>query len=175
VFYAGSTFGDGLRTGHHAIAREGIEAGARMQLGARSEHQGHGRVGDDVRTQSGVFVCGHVTLGHRVWLLPGVVLTNDPHPPSDIEIGPTIEDDAVVCAGALILPQVRIGAGAVVGAGSVVTRDVASGRLVVGQPARDRGEASQIRHRSDGEPAYPWHRHFHRGYPDDLVRRWRRR
>lgn len=173
VLYAGSTFGPGLRTGTHAVAREGIRCGARFQLGTRSEHQGHGTVGDDVRTQSGVFVCGGSALADGAWLLPHVVLTNDPHPPSHIEVGPTVEERAVICAGALVLPGLRIGAGSVVAAGALVTRDVLPGRLVVGQPARDVGPASDIVHRADGAPAYPWARHFGRGYPDEQLRRWR--
>ena len=51
-------------------------------------------------------------------------------------IGPTIEDAARVGAGAILLPGVRIGGGAIVGAGAVVTKDVPPRKLVMGIPAR---------------------------------------
>lgn len=49
---------------------------------------------------------------------------------------PVIEDDASIGAGAVLLPGVRIGRGALVGAGAVVTHDVPAGAVVYGCPAR---------------------------------------
>ena len=172
VFYAGSTFGPGLSTGHRVTVREGVRAGARLSIGTASDLQGDTRVGEDTRLHSGVFVPKETVLGSFVWLFPSVVLTNDATPPSDgPHVGPTIEDFAAVAAGSLVLPGVRIGRGAVVGAHSTVTRDVGPGRLVVGSPARDVGPAGSVR-RPDGRPAYPWRSHFSRGYPADAVAAW---
>ncbi len=73
-----------------------------------------------------------------------------------------------------MLPGVRIGTRSVVAAGSVVTKDVQPDTLVAGVPARDRGAASQVILRDGtGRPAYPWMRHFHRGYPLGVVEEWR--
>jgi 2,3,4,5-tetrahydropyridine-2-carboxylate N-succinyltransferase/tetrahydrodipicolinate N-acetyltransferase len=47
-----------------------------------------------------------------------------------------VEDEVLIGAGAVVLPRLRIGRGAVVGAGAVVTRDVPAGAVMVGQPAR---------------------------------------
>jgi acetyltransferase-like isoleucine patch superfamily enzyme len=81
----------------------------------------------------------HVTLGQRVFLAPGVVFTDDPHPacPRYLEcvLGATVEDDVSIGGNVTVLPGVRIGAGALVGAGSVVTRDVEPGTVVAGNPA----------------------------------------
>ena len=173
VLYAGSVFGPGLSTGHRTTVREGIRAGARLQIGTASDMQGDTVIGHDTRLHSNVFVPKESRLGSFVWLFPFVVLTNDSAPPSDgPHVGPTIEDFAAVAAGSVVLPGVRIGRGAVVGAHATVTRDVPPGRLFVGTPARDMGAASAVR-LADGSAAYPWRSHFHRGYPADAVATWR--
>jgi maltose O-acetyltransferase len=85
-----------------------------------------------------------VTIGDRVSIAPRVTLVTSSHPNhsrirpfAPVARGPvTIEDDAWVGAGAVILPGVCIGRGAVVGANSVVTEDVPPLTIVVGLPAR---------------------------------------
>lgn len=85
-----------------------------------------------------------ITLGDRVSLAPRVTLVTSSHPNrsriaafAPVARGPiTIEADAWIGAGAVILPNVRIGRGAVVGANSVVTEDVPPLTVVAGLPAR---------------------------------------
>jgi maltose O-acetyltransferase len=87
---------------------------------------------------------GNVTIGDRVSIAPRVTLVTSSHP-NNSRIAPVaplargpivIEPDAWIGAGAVILPGVRIGRGAVVGAQSVVARDVPPLTVVAGQPAR---------------------------------------
>ena len=171
VFYAGSTFKPGLRTGHYVTSREGMRVGRDFQLGHLGELQGDAVIGDYTRFQSRVAVGKNSQIGNFVWLYPWVGLTNDPTPPSDGPyLGPVVEDYAVVAVNSILLPGVRIGEGALVGAHSLVTRDVGPDRFVTGSPAEDKGPASRFKR--NGEPAYPWRRHFHRGYPKDVVDRW---
>jgi acetyltransferase-like isoleucine patch superfamily enzyme len=174
VLYAGSTFGSRLETGHMVTLREGLEVGENLRVGTLGDLQGDTRIGDFNRFHSNVFVPKFCTLGDFVWLFPHVVLTNDPHPPSDVQVGATIEDFAVIAARAVLLPGIRVGVGAVVSAGSVVTRDVAPGDLVLGAPAKRVRSASelQLSHRP-GVAAYPWREHFERGFPDEVVAAWR--
>ena len=170
VIYSGSEFGEGLETGHHVVLREGLIVGRGTRIGTFSDLQGVARIGDYVRMHSNVFVAQGTAIESFVWIFPHVVLTNDPHPPSDeCTQGPTIERYAVIGARATLLPSVRIGANAVVAAGATVTRDVAPGRLVVGTPARELKAADLVRC-SDGrlDQPYPWWTHFRRGYPDDV-------
>jgi acetyltransferase-like isoleucine patch superfamily enzyme len=174
VLYAGSRFGDRLETGHHVTLREALDVGENLRVGTLSDVQGDCRIGDFVRIHSNVFVAKYTTIGDFVWLFPNAVLTNDPQPPSDWQGGAVLEDYAVVAAGAVVLPGIRLGAGSVASAGSVVTRDVAPGDLVVGVPAKRAGAAADLRLRDRPDtPAYPWRTHFHRGYPEEVLARWR--
>ena len=172
VFYAGSLIGSGLTTGHGVRVREHTRAGDRVQIGTGSELQGDCEVGDDVRMQSNVFVPKHTRIGNFVWLLPGVTLTNDPTPPSDDMLGVTVGDFATLAANVTVLPGVHIGHHAVVAAASCVTRHVAPGTLVMGAPARLVGPASAVCLRRDGTAAYPWTRHFQRGYRMEDIAAW---
>jgi acetyltransferase-like isoleucine patch superfamily enzyme len=175
VFYQGSTFGPNLVTGHHVAVREKLTAGTNLQVGTFTEFQGQARVGDHVRTQSRVFVGQATTIGDFVWLFPSVVLTNDPHPPSEVRMGVVLEDFASIGAMSTILPGVRVGTRSLVAASSMVNRDVPPDMVVGGVPAKSLGPTSRILHKQDGKPAYPWVRHFHRGYPEAMVQEWQRR
>ena len=175
VFYRGSSFGPGLRTGHGVTVREGITAGRDLQIGTLSDLQGHSEIGDHVRTHSNVHLGHHSKIGDFVWIFPYVVLTNDPHPPSDGNLaGVVVEDYAVIATMTTILPGVRIGARSLVAAHALVNRDVAPDTIVSGVPAKSRGATSDVQLRDGSGPAYPWMRHFHRGYPDAVVERWKR-
>ena len=173
VFYRGSVFGDNLVTGHHVTVREGLRAGTALQIGTLSDLQGDSVIGDHVRLHSNVHVGKHSTLGSFVWLFPYVVLTNDPHPPSEVMLGTVLHDYAVIATMCTILPGVTVGEGALVGAHSCVRKDVRPGTLVSGVPAAFVCEASRIRlSDGSGRPAYPWPAHFRRGYPDEVVAEW---
>lgn len=174
VLYGGSILGEGLVTGTHAVIRERSRLGREVQIGAFTELQGDVTMGDYTRTQSSVFIPKNCSIGAFVWLMPHVCLTNDPNPPSeDDDRGPVIDDYAVLCARAVVLPGIHIGTRAVVGAQSLVTKDVPADALAFGVPARVRGRAADVMRREGKGPAYPWTLHFGRGYPADVVARWR--
>ncbi|MBX3094057.1 MAG: N-acetyltransferase [Cryobacterium sp.] len=173
VLYEGSTLGDRLVTGHHVTIREGTVAGIGLQVGTLSDIQGDCVIGDYTRMHSNVHVGQGSTIGSFVWLFPYVVLTNDPHPPSEVRLGVTVHDYAVVATMSVLLPGVRVGEGALIGAHSSVSRDVAADSVVVGSPAKFVGAASDIAYRDgSGAKAYPWRYTFHRGYEESDVRRW---
>ena len=173
VFYEGSTIGPDLTTGHRVVVREGTVAGRGFQIGTLGDVQGTCLVGDFVKLQSNVFIGKHAEVESYVWLFPFVILTNDPHPPSDLLQGVKVREFAAIAASAVILPGVEVGRGALVGANSTVTRDVPDDTIVAGSPAAVIGPTSQILLRDgSGKPAYPWRRHFHRGYPDKVVASW---
>lgn len=173
VFYEGSTFGPGLRTGHKVTVREGVLAGDDLQLGTLADLQGNAVIGDHVRIYNAAHICRESVIGSYVWIFPYVVLTNDPHPPSDgFFAGARVEDYAVIATRATVLPGVVIGSGSLVGALSLVSKDVEPESFVSGIPAKKIAMTRHIQLRDGSGPAYPWRRHFHRGMPEEAVRAW---
>jgi len=174
VFYEGTTIGPHLVTGHRVTVREKLVAGTNLQIGTLSDFQGHARIGDYTRTHSNVHIGHASTVGNYVWIFPYVVLTNDPHPPSEVRLGVTVEDYAAIGTMSTIMPGVRVGTRSLVAAQSMVNKDVAPDTVVGGVPAKFLCPTSAVKDRRTGEPAYPWTRHFHRGYPPEKVAEWRR-
>jgi acetyltransferase-like isoleucine patch superfamily enzyme len=93
-----------------------------------------------------VYVPSNTAIGDHVFVGPHAVLTNDPYPiREDAElVGPTIEDHASIGANATILPDVTIGTGSFVAAGSVVVNDIPPETLAIGAPAEHRPLPEEI-------------------------------
>ena len=174
IVYQGSNFGPGLKTGHRVTLREGIKAGDGLQVGTLSDLQGHCTIGDHVRFHSNVHIGQQSVVGNFVWIFPYVVLTNDPHPPSTILEGCTIEDFAIIATMSTVLPGRKVGRGALVGAMTLVREDVPDDTICVGVPGRNVGGTEKMRFKESREPVYPWRRHFHKGYPAEVVSTWKK-
>lgn len=169
ILYAGSVFGARLETGHRVTIREQTKAGLNFRVGTLSDIQGYCEFGDYVRLHSNVHVGNRSVVGNYVWIFPYVVLTNDPHPPSNHLVGCAVEDFAVIATMSVILPGVRIGVDALVGAGSIVGRDVGPEDVVVGNPAKRVASVRDIKSKKDGGDVYPWRFHFDRGMPWESI------
>jgi acetyltransferase-like isoleucine patch superfamily enzyme len=173
VFYAGSSFGHNLVTGHRVTVRENIEAGTDFQIGTLCDLQGSSKFGNYVKLHSSVHIGQKSTIEDFVWMFPYVVLTNDPHPPSNHLLGVTVSRFAVIATMTTVLPGLNIGEGSLVGAHSLVTKNVNANTVVAGSPAKYRGETKDILlDDKSGQAAYPWRFHFHRGYPTSLIDEW---
>jgi acetyltransferase-like isoleucine patch superfamily enzyme len=137
VIYAGSTIGEGLETGHNVVIREENHIGRDFRIWSNSIVDYGCTIGDRVRVHSNVYIAQKTVIEDDVFLAPGVVTANDLHPicTKCLE-GPVIRHGARIGINATILPRVTIGEGALVGAGSVVTKDVPPGAVVTGSPAR---------------------------------------
>ena len=140
VIYGDVEIGDDFKTGHFVLIREHTRIGSRVVVGTHSVIDGRTEIGDDVKIESRVYVPTHTRIGSRVFIGPGAVLTNDKYPQRLRDTyepqGPVIEDGVTVGANVTILPSVRVAVGAMVAAGSVVTRDVPAWSLARGTPAR---------------------------------------
>jgi acetyltransferase-like isoleucine patch superfamily enzyme len=149
VIYAGSTIGEYLTTGHNVVVREENVIGDRVSIWGGSTVDYGCRLGNRVKIHTGVYIAQFSTLEDDVFLAPGVVLANDPHPgcprSRDCMRGPTIKRAAQIGVNATIVPFVTIGESALVGAGSVVTRDVPARAVMYGNPARVVGDIDDLR------------------------------
>jgi acetyltransferase-like isoleucine patch superfamily enzyme len=173
VFYEGSTFGPGLKTGHRVTVRERTDAGLNLQIGSLCDIQGYCMIGNFVRFHSNVHISQGSVIGDFVWIFGYVVLTNDPQPPSDVCSGVTIDPYVVIAPSSVLLPGVTIKTGAIVGANSTVTIDVEADTLVAGSPAKLICTTSNIKTKDNpSQSAYPWRYRFQRGYPAEVVNAW---
>lgn len=126
----------------------GCQIGAGSKVGAFVEIQKGARIGENCKISSHTFICEGVQIGNGVFVGHNVSFINDLYPravntdgslqtEADWSVVETVvEDGASIGTSVTILGGVRIGAGALVGAGSVVTRDVPPGAVVAGNPAR---------------------------------------
>lgn len=126
----------------------GCEVGDDSRIGTFVEIQKNARVGKRVKISTHTFICEGVTIEDDVFIGHGVCFINDKYPRAVNEDGdPQSEEDwtvvptlvkkgASIGSGTTILCGVTIGENAIVGAGSVVTKDVPAGAVVYGVPAR---------------------------------------
>lgn len=173
VLYADSVFGDEFITGHRVTVREKVNAGKGFQIGTLGDIQGHCVIGDYVKCHSNVHIGQKSKIGSYVWIFPYVVLTNDPHPPSDVLLGCEIQDYAVIATMSVILPGVTVASDTLVAAGSILGKDFSSGNVIGGNPAQVICSIDKIRLKDGSKRrAYPWRKHFHRGYPSSAINTW---
>lgn len=126
----------------------GCKIGDDVKIGAFVEIQKNVQVGDRCKVQSHSFLCEGVILESEVFIGHGVIFINDKYPRSTTGSGSVQSEDdwsitkthvkhrASIGSNSTVLCGVTIGEGAIVGAGSVVTKDVAPHTVVAGNPAR---------------------------------------
>jgi UDP-2-acetamido-3-amino-2,3-dideoxy-glucuronate N-acetyltransferase len=124
----------------------GCEIGDESKVGAFVEVQRGAAIGRRCKISSHTFICEGVSIGDDVFVGHGVMFTNDKQPRASIGgrmistewtcLETVVEDEVSIGSNATILCGLRIGRGARIGAGAVVTRDVAPGAVVAGNPAR---------------------------------------
>lgn len=138
TIYSGNKFEDGVQTGDHAIVRENNAFGERTVIGTASHTARDCIVGKYVRIMNGTYITNAMRIGDYVFIGQNVTTTDDPYMDRvDLELTPPfIERAARIGGHVALLPGVNIGEEAVVGAGAVVTKDVAPYTIVVGVPAR---------------------------------------
>jgi acetyltransferase-like isoleucine patch superfamily enzyme len=149
VIYLGSLVGSGFETGHHVVVREGATIGDDVSIWSNTVVDFGCHLGDRVKLHCNCYLAQFTELEDDVFMAPGVTVANDLFPgvPGSAEAmaGPRVEAGAQIGVNVTILPYVTIGAGAIVGAGSVVTRDVPAGFVAFGNPAVPRRRVEDLR------------------------------
>ena len=141
VIYYDVIIGNNTLLGDGASIREQCCIGSRSVIGRYVTVNYNVKIGNRVKVMDHSWLAGNMTIGDDVFISGGVLTSNDNelgrHGYRDEQIiGPTIEDQVIIGAGAILLPGVKIAAGAIIGAGAVVTKDVPPRKVVMGIPAR---------------------------------------
>jgi acetyltransferase-like isoleucine patch superfamily enzyme len=155
VIHAGVRIGDDCLIGDLAQIREGARIGAGSVIGAGSAVDPEVTLGERVKVQTHCYLTTGAVIEDDVFIGPGVTMTNDNtmgrHAPGEPLDGPKLRRGCRIGGGAVLCPGVEIGEEGFVGAGAVVTDDVAPRAVMLGVPAR------QVREVGD----------------EDLLERWR--
>lgn len=139
VLYAGAVFGDDVLIGDLASVREGSTVGSQSIVGRNVMIEYGCQIGERVKIQTGCYITGETTIEEGAFLGPTVTMANDKFM-DRIALpemrGPHIGRGVRIGSNATLLPGVRLGDDCAIGAGAVVTRDVAPNTIVTGLPAR---------------------------------------
>ncbi|MBF88937.1 MAG: transferase [Candidatus Marinimicrobia bacterium] len=148
VIYMGNVIGSDFKTGHGVLIRENNIIGNFVSIGSHSVIEHDVIVEDNVRIRSQAFIPEYSVIKKNSWIGPNVVLTNAKYPLStNVKKslkGPEICENAIIGANSTILPGIYIGPNSLVGAGSVVTKNVEAGTVVAGNPAVKLKDVSEL-------------------------------
>jgi acetyltransferase-like isoleucine patch superfamily enzyme len=141
ILYRGVQLAPGCTIGDLASVRERCVLGERVMIGRGTCVENDTRIGDRTKVQSNAYITAYMEIEDHVFVGPAVQTTNDnfmgrTEKRHALEKGATIRRGARIGGGSLLLPAVEVGAEAFVAAGSIVTRDVPAGKVVMGSPAR---------------------------------------
>jgi acetyltransferase-like isoleucine patch superfamily enzyme len=152
IIYKNVKIGSKFKTGHYVLIRENTVIGNNVVVGTLSVIDGSTKIGNNVSIQTGVYIPINTIIEDDVFIGPHAILTNDKYminPQVYLKKpelkGPIIRKGARIGAGAVILPGIEIGEYSVVGAGSVVTKNVPPYSVVVGNPARKIKDSREIK------------------------------
>jgi acetyltransferase-like isoleucine patch superfamily enzyme len=140
VIYLGSTIGRHFETGHNVILREENILGSHVKIWTNSVIDYGCKIGDNVKVHCNCYIAQLTTVEDDVFIAPGVMIANEKYPtgifnPKRIE-GSAIKQGAKIGMGSIIMPGITVGEKSLVGAGSLVTKDVPAKTVAYGSPAR---------------------------------------
>ena len=138
--YSGNLIGKNFQTGNKVNIRENNLIGNNVSIGTHTVVEHSIKIGNNVRIHSQVFIPEFSILEDNCWIGPNVVITNAKYPKHE-EVkkslkGARVMKNAKIGANVTLLPGVTINENSLVGAGSVVTKDIPKNVIAVGSPAK---------------------------------------
>lgn len=138
-----SSIGSNTRIWQYSVVLKNAQIGMNCNICAHTLIENDVKIGNNVTVKSGVYIWDGITLEDNVFIGPCVAFTNDKKPRSkqypDSFAKTVIAEGASIGANVTILPGIKIGKNALVGAGAVVTKDVPENAIVIGNPAFIKG------------------------------------
>lgn len=138
IIYADTTIGDRFQCGHQVLIRAEVTIGDRCVVHHKCTLEGRLRIGNGVKIMAHVYLPSTTEIGDMVFIGPGTSFMNDKYPmrrAAPVQ-GPRVEDHVSIGGGVTVCPEVTIGSNSVIGAGSLVNKDVPPNTLAYGVPAR---------------------------------------
>jgi len=139
----------------------GCEIGDDTQIGSYTEIKRGAVIGNNCRIQSYVFISEGTRIGNNVFIGPRVIFLNDKYPTAEKARNSSwnleaalVEDNVSIGGGAIILPRVKIKKNSMIGAGSVVTKDIPEYAVVYGNPARIVGDIREEKYSCNINPRF---------------------
>lgn len=129
-------FGENVVVWNYVVIGDDTKIGDRTVIGSFVDIGKKASIGKNCSIQAHATISNGCEIGDDVFIAPNSSLLNDRYPKSSLLTPPIVKDNAVIGGCATILPGVVVGENSVVAAGSVVTKDVPSGVVVKGVPAK---------------------------------------
>lgn len=140
IIYEGVEIGDNTLIGDNASIFTNVKIGKEVLISRNVTINGDVTIGDYTRIMDNSHITGRVKIGNNVFISVGVSMANDNlfgKKGFSVDVnGPIIEDYVSIGVGAVLLPNIKIGKGSIVAAGSVLKEDVPENVIVAGNPAK---------------------------------------
>jgi len=149
VIYSGSRIGANLQTGHNVVIREENEIGDDFAVWNNTVIDYGCKIGNHVKIHCNCYVAQFTVIEDEAFMAPGVTIANDLHPgcekSGECMRGPHIGKGVQIGVNVTLVPMIKIGEHSLIGAGSVVTKDIPPYSLAYGNPARVVGDVRDMK------------------------------